>query len=57
MHCLVCNNEIYGVLIHGHCRECAEKKILSFDHINRELEESQNHVDELLAELRRLSRI
>ena len=55
MHCLVCNKEIYGVVIHGHCRDCTEKKILSFDRINKELEETQNHVDELLAELRRLS--
>jgi hypothetical protein len=55
MHCVVCNKEIYGVLIQGHCRDCAEKKILSFDRVNKELEESHNHVDELLAELRRLS--
>lgn len=55
MHCLICNNEIYGVMIHGHCRDCAQKKIIAFDRINEELKESQNHVDDLLTELRRLA--
>lgn len=55
MHCLVCNNEIYGVLIQGHCRDCTEKKIKAYDLLHQELIDSKNHVDELLAELRRLS--
>lgn len=55
MYCTVCNKEIFGVLIKGHCRDCAEKKISQFDEISRELEDSKNHVEELLAELRRLS--
>ncbi len=55
MHCVVCNNEIYGVLISGHCRNCAESKIKNFDNITIELNDSKRHVDELLYELRRLS--
>ncbi|MBN2657424.1 MAG: hypothetical protein JXR86_10210 [Spirochaetales bacterium] len=55
MHCIVCNKEIYGVLIHGHCRNCAAEKIEQFDTLSKELKDAQNHVDELLAELRRLS--
>ena len=55
MHCMVCNKEVYGVLIQGHCRDCAEKKIVQFDKINQELEESKGHVEELISDLRRLS--
>jgi len=55
MQCIVCNKEIYGVLIQGHCRDCAEKKIVSFNKIDQELKETKNHVDELISELRRLS--
>ena len=55
MQCIVCHNEIYGVLIQGHCRDCAEKKILSFNKISQELDESKNHVEELISDLRRLS--
>ncbi|MDA3811193.1 MAG: hypothetical protein PF518_12795 [Spirochaetaceae bacterium] len=55
MLCNICNKEIYGVLIQGHCRECAEKKITSFDLLKQELIDSNNHVEELLTELRRLS--
>lgn len=55
MHCTVCNKEIYGVLIQGHCRECAEKKIAQYDLLKIELDDSKNHVEELLTELRRLS--
>lgn len=55
MHCLICSNEIYGVLISGHCRDCAEKKIISFDQIHQELADSKHHVEELISELRRLS--
>jgi len=55
MLCIVCNKEIYGVLIQGHCRECAAKKIGEFDSLTKELKDAQNHVEELLSELRRLS--
>lgn len=55
MHCIVCNKEIYGVLIQGHCRDCAEKKISLYDSLRQELDDTKNHVDELLSELRRLS--
>lgn len=55
MHCTVCNKEVYGGLIQGHCRECAGKKIVLYDQIKEELDNSRNHVDELLSELRRLS--
>lgn len=55
MHCTICNKEIFGVLIHGHCRDCAEKKIEQFDLLKKELDDSRNHVEELLQELRRLS--
>ncbi|MBB6480661.1 hypothetical protein [Spirochaeta isovalerica] len=55
MHCIVCDKEIYGVLIHGHCRECAARKIEEFDLLSQDLKDAQEHVDELLTELRRLS--
>lgn len=55
MHCVVCNNEIYGVLIQGHCRDCSEMKIKNYDSIKIKLKDSEKHVDDLLSELRRLS--
>ncbi len=55
MHCIKCENEVYGLLIQGHCRSCAEEKIINHDRILTDLENSNNHVDELLSELRRLS--
>lgn len=55
MHCTVCNKEIYGVLIQGHCRDCAERKIEQFDLLKSELDDANSHVEELLSELRRLS--
>ena len=55
MLCIICNKEVYGVLIQGHCRDCAEKKIVSFDRVQKELNGSKNYVEELLSELRRLS--
>lgn len=55
MHCTVCNKEIYGVLISGHCRDCAELKISQYDQLKTELDDSKNHVEELLSDLRRLS--
>ena len=55
MFCIVCKNEVHGVLIQGHCRNCVERKLVSHDQIQQELSDSRNHVEELLAELRRLS--
>ncbi len=55
MHCVKCENEVYGLLIQGHCRSCAEEKIITHDVITEELENSKAHVSELLSELRRLS--
>ena len=55
MHCIKCKNEVYGLIISGHCRSCAEEKITAFDQIYSELRDSKCHVEELLSELRRLS--
>lgn len=55
MYCTICNSEVYGVLINGHCKSCAEKKIGMFDQVSSDLRDAKAHVDELIAELRRLS--
>jgi hypothetical protein len=46
---------VYGVLILGHCRSCAEKKIISYNQVSEELIETKNHIEILISDLRRLS--